>query len=422
MSDILNANGELNRDKLLEYLDTGNKKTDGEGYLGSEVLNFDMGIDQATSTGVFMIDLFLGGGFYPTRVYEISGQNGAGKSTLMYKAFAALQNKKIENGKPLLNQVILIEFESAADKVRARVIGANPDEWIIYPDTPHLEAGFRQLMRQLQKIEELLKQKINIDNVLIFMDTIGAAPTEAEYNYYMGWVDNQYGNGMQDKPRVINGFLRSITRFITKSSRVTLVLGNQIYQGGDNLIPYETPGGEGMKHFCSVRLGLIPTRIEFKQNGTQQIPFGKWVKLVLLKTKQSPPHRTLEAFLDFDHGFDNERTTAQYVISSIPNNKDFFTGRLNYATNGFCSFTVDGQAYSARGMEQVVSILKENPKVNKYFEFMALVTYLGTLDKESSMYIRYKDRLKSAWLEFDQSNIPDDLRDKTEILEVVTTT
>lgn len=735
---MINASGELNREEFLKFIDSGAGKDPG-GYLGSETMNLDMRLEEAVSTGVFILDLFLGGGFFPTRIYEISGQNQSGKSTLMYGSFAKFQKEVREDGSKKLNQVILVEFESAVDKVRAKLIGANPDEWIIYPDTPHLEAGFRQLLRQLQKIQELKKQKVNIDKVIIFMDTIAAAPTEAEYNYYMGWNDNLYAcfigktkipllngkvlrldqmtkdheyysyscsptgkiiptkyvsrgitkyvneliavqldsgaiefctpehlwmlrdgtykeaqylkpndslmplyrryenngyeeywdnekldwktthtevnnkynrkqklkeafrnksqsdkflvthhkdfnklnnhpnnlkwmgekrhwryhssiisdrnkinwrdeefrnylrkiiskntkenwkngcfsdnpkpdadqiakskvldraikviwyglpkneesyfsflkrvrdystnsvikhfgsfenlyfeaeiaikkdqeriknlfnhkvlrtrrvrlkneipvydltsldinpnfalssgvfvhnSGMQEKPRLINGFLRVVTRYIQQTTSVVLVLGNQIYQGGDNLIPYETPGGEGMKHFASVRLGLVPQRLEFEN----EVAYGKWVKLIMLKTRQSPPNRKMEIFLNFERGFDDEMSTAQYVIVGLKTNK-YVATKVSYANNGYCSFLITKEkAFSARGVGGVVKILKENPETKRFWEFLASVIFFDTVDPESSTNQRYRGRLREMWTEFDPEGMPDYLK------------
>jgi recombination protein RecA len=99
------------------------KKKHGEG-------TFTRGTDipdvTRTATGIFEVDLALGGGFPNGRYSILYGPEGSGKTNLMYCAMATAQRRP-----PPCNKAVLVDLEDTFDPKWAQQFGVDTDNLIV---------------------------------------------------------------------------------------------------------------------------------------------------------------------------------------------------------------------------------------------------------------------------------------------------
>lgn len=247
-------------------------------------------------SGITPLDIALGGGLPLGRMSELySREESEGKSTLCIHFAVQCQ---MAGG-----VVVWLESEAALDKARAVRMGLDLEKVVIY-GPPTVEDGFafiRNMIRNIKSDEDLESVP-----VLVVWDTIAAAPTKAEKE-----EDNEYGEGIARKPRIISNALHDLTLEFFKC-KVHLIMVNQTYTTFSRFGPgYSTPGGKAIKFHASIRLELYKSGVVEDDNGQ---PVGIQTTFFVKKNKLALPHRKGTLILYGERGYSNIMSMAQNFI------------------------------------------------------------------------------------------------------------
>ena len=283
---------------------------------------------QVISTGSLGLDLALGVGGLPRgRVVEIFGPESSGKTTLCLQAVAEAQK--------LGGTCAFIDAENALDPAYARKLGVNVDELLIsQPDTG--EQGL--------EICDMLVRSGGVDVIVI--DSVAALVPRAEIEGEMG--DSHVGL----QARLMSQALRKLTGNIKRTNTLVIFI-NQIRMKIGVMFgsPETTTGGNALKFYASVRLGI--RRISGIKKGEEII--GNETRVKVVKNKVCPPFRQATFDILYGEGISREGEIIELgVIHKVLDKSGAW-----YAYNG----TKIGQ-----GKDNVREYLKDNPAIAKEIE------------------------------------------------------
>ena len=233
---------------------------------------------QRVGTGVWSLDVALGGGLPLGRMVECFGPVSSGKSTLAMHAVAEAQR----NG----GICAYIDAEHAMDPVYAKAIGVNIDDLLIsQPD--HAE--------QALEIVELLVRSHAVQ--VIVVDSVAALTPRAEMEGAFGDVHV----GLQ--PRLMSQALRKLVSYVYDNN-VLLIWINQLRESiGKSYGPTEyRPGGKAIPYYSSVIMDV--RRIQTIKQGENAIANRTRIKVI--KNKVGIPHKQCEFDLEYGKGIPRE--------------------------------------------------------------------------------------------------------------------
>jgi recombination protein RecA len=247
-------------------------------------------------SGITPLDFALGGGLPLGRMTELySRDEGDGKSSLAIHFAVSTQKAG--------GVVIWLESEAALDKPRAARMGLQLANVIIY-GPPTIEDGFayiRNIIRNVREDDDLK----NVP-VLIVWDTLAAAPTKVAKE-----DDNEYGQGIARKPRILSEALHDLTIEFFKY-KVQMLFLNQTYttftRFGSHFV---TPGGKALKFHASIRLELFKSGLV---EDSKDQPIGIEVSFLIKKNKLALPNRKGFLILLGETGYDNILSMAKNFL------------------------------------------------------------------------------------------------------------
>jgi recombination protein RecA len=223
------------------------------------------------SSGSLALDFAVGGGLPSDRVIEVAGPEGCGKSSL-----GLLSMKNFLDNEPTRGALILdTEHKLTASWVE-QLIGAERMERVllVWPD-------------DAEQATDIYTQAVSSGEVsFVLYDSIGGSP----------------GKNVTEKSAEIaiyGGNAQAITRFAKLASTHSqkyncLTFGvNQTRQDMSGYNRHSTPGGNGWKHACVLRIQLKKGKgvIEDKVNG-EAMPVGHQVVAKVIKNSLAPAGRT----------------------------------------------------------------------------------------------------------------------------------
>ena len=225
------------------------------------------------STGLPDFDWTMGGGLPEGRILELYGANSAGKTSLAYHLMARYP------------QVLFVDAEGTFDADLATAYGNSGNE--VFVRRPQWgEQAF-----------ELLMQFAEIGIPLIVVDSVPALIPRKEFEE----ADMEKAAQIGAVARIMSRKLPKLV-YLCEKSGTTVVFINQVRSKIGVLFgdPYDTPGGNALKHFCSLRLQLARKQwLDHPKLGR----FGQISKLRVVKSKVCTPMREAELMLIFGRGF-----------------------------------------------------------------------------------------------------------------------
>lgn len=271
-------------------------------------------VDHWSSSRSIVVDKVLAGGrAFPCslipfgRQIEVSGQPNSGKTTLCAQIAAEVQDKA--------GLVIVTDTEERLDHPYWQRLGVDTSR-ILSLKAESLEQVFDKQVKAI----ELMQKKAPDKPLLMLWDSVGGTSLdsiidyEAEGSNAKLTVMEAAKKMMANKARVIGTGMELINTRISRS-RVCYMYTNHLYAKigttwGD---PFETPGGNKLKYFATVRLRLQTVgeiSEEDAVTGTKRI-IGQRVLVKALKNSMAPMRIGMEAAIVGDRGFCNEWTVRE---------------------------------------------------------------------------------------------------------------
>lgn len=286
-------------------------------------------------TGILILDWVCGGAGIPKgRWVEIFGQESSGKS-LIATLICANAQKRGET-------VAWIDMERTADNNWFRRLGVDTESMLMFKPTS-AEGAFKS-------IEALLDTgKV----AYIVVDSVAAMASDSELEEEIGKPN------MAVMARMLSNNLRRLTGKLDKT-KTTVILINQL-RSTMAVTKYAkqttTTGGNAIPFYASLRLGVH----KLTEAGSYLLDknddrCAHSIRIKAVKNKVGTPERVGQFMLIYDGGPDN-----RLALITLAKQK-------GYITQAGAMFNLDynGQSISARGVEQMLRKISENPEIQQF--------------------------------------------------------
>lgn len=343
------------------------------------------------------------GGIPRDAITEFFGAPGGGKSTTAvdicktaYKLFQeeyqdqllAFQ-EKINNG----NKSLMSEYEDVKERGPKKVLYIDLEHSFdaVWADTLGIREGEIDIMQPpdvfAEDILQTVKEIIETGEVgLIVLDSIPSLVTQSE-------LDKKFGERtVASLSGLLTIFCRKIVQLLTRYG-TTLIVINQIRDNMDSPYVVNTPGGNALKFYCSLRIQFkIGAPVDFLGNelpASTENPAGYKVTAKIVKQKSAPNDRRAGSYYLMAHsGIRVDMDFALLAVNKyniISKAGAWFSIKDPYTKEQLLDET--GKPVKVNGMTKVFEYLQNNPEY-----FNRLVKYITTdieggsndLDEEGS--------------------------------------
>jgi len=262
-------------------------------------------------TGVRAIDELIGIGGWPRgSACEVFGKESSGKSTLAIQTCAAVQRAG--------GVAAYLDFEQSTtpDYLQSLGVDTNGDRFL-YAQPECVEDAF--------EIINALLETAAAD--VIVWDSVAVSACRKELE------DDYDGIGISPKPKVLAARMRKLAQKLGPNglfpdqsvAPVILFLNhaqvalNTIARWGQEIL--RTPGGDFLKYLAKVRLmtairGTVKGRVKNPlTNKNEDMAIARRLRVLLVKSKVSPPLRVAEVLIRFGLGISNTDTLIEVAIA-----------------------------------------------------------------------------------------------------------
>lgn len=311
------------------------------------------------------------GGFPRGKVVEFFGTEGSGKTSTALDVVASAQElfkieyeaqlkelegdttkkgqekyKELKERGPL--KCVYFDLEHTLDYEWAYVLGVNLNDnfWLVDPEAQSAE-----------EILDLLVEFVKSGEVgLIVLDSIPYLEPEAQLDESL--EKKEYG-GIS---KILTSFFRKVTPHLNSTTASLLVI-NQMRDSMNPYKLYETPGGRGLKHACSLRIQfnkgeLLDKNLEPTKRSSE-VAYGNVVNCKIEKTKICKPDRLIGNYtLTYYNGIDWVKDLVEMLVSLgiIIQSGSWFT-MVDPNTGE------ELPEYKTQGKTNVVKLLKDNDEL-----------------------------------------------------------
>ena len=247
-------------------------KLHGENFIttGSAV-----GEVKSLTSGSLLLDGALGVGGYPIgRCIELFGKPSAGKTLL---CLTAMKEVQLSGG-----TAVYLDLEHGYDKNFAHMLGVNVENLVI-SQPEYLEQGLQILLRLIE-----------VSDLIVF-DSVAGCPTKKELEEPLTKDDM----GIRAKKMT-----RAMTQIAAKASNhnCTIMFINQFRESLSMYEGPKSPGGNALKHHCSIRL-KVQEGAKMEKDGEYS---GYHIKIKVIKNKVAPPNKEVNIPVLVDKGISRE--------------------------------------------------------------------------------------------------------------------
>ena len=329
------------------------------------------------------------GGIPRDAITEFFGAPGGGKSTTAvdicktaYKLFQeeyqdqllAFQ-EKINNG----NKSLMSEYEDVKERGPKKVLYIDLEHSFdaVWADTLGIREGEIDIMQPpdvfAEDILQTVKEIIETGEVgLIVLDSIPSLVTQSE-------LDKKFGERtVASLSGLLTIFCRKIVQLLTRYG-TTLIVINQIRDNMDSPYVVNTPGGNALKFYCSLRIQFkIGAPVDFLGNElpvSTENPAGYKVTAKIVKQKSAPNDRRAGSYYLMAHS--GIRVDMDFCMLAVNKygiiNKAgaWFSIKDPYTKEQLVDET--GKPVKVNGMTKVFEYVQNNPEY-----FNRLVKYITT--------------------------------------------
>ena len=343
------------------------------------------------------------GGIPRDAITEFFGAPGGGKSTTAvdicktaYKLFQeeyqdqllAFQ-EKINNG----NKSLMSEYEDVKERGPKKVLYIDLEHSFdaVWADTLGIREGEIDIMQPpdvfAEDILQTVKEIIETGEVgLIVLDSIPSLVTQSE-------LDKKFGERtVASLSGLLTIFCRKIVQLLTRYG-TTLIVINQIRDNMDSPYVVNTPGGNALKFYCSLRIQFkIGAPVDFLGNelpASTENPAGYKVTAKIVKQKSAPNDRRAGSYYLMAHsGIRVDMDFCMLAVNKyniVRKSGAWYTLYDPYTKEQLVDET--GKPVKVNGMTKVFEYVQNNPEY-----FNRLVKYITTdieggsndLDEEGS--------------------------------------
>lgn len=279
-------------------------------------------------TGIFSLDIALGGGLPKGRIVEIFGPESSGKTTLALHAIAAVQAAG--------GTAAFIDVEHALDPVYAEAIGIDPNQLLVAQ--PNSGETALEITDQLARSGAIS---------IVVVDSVAALVPRAEIESEIGDIH------LGSQARLMSQALRKITGRPSKSN-CTIIFLNQLRQKLDVACGHTetTTGGVALKFYASVRLDI--RRVQVLKKGIDSA--GICVRVQTVKNKIAPPFRSVELDILSGNGISKLSSLFDAALS------------LGVIERWGACYVYQGQTI-ARYRESAIEYLEQQPRLAVEIEY-----------------------------------------------------
>lgn len=313
---------------------------------------------------VLAINHQLGGGLPYGKNMELFGEESSGKSLLALN-FAKVVQK-------LGGIVAWVDAEFSFTLPWAIQNGLNPERIMLFQETS-IEKISDWALDTIAYYRSTLTRN---EPILLVIDSLAAL--ECEENINTPHLDRKAEMG--NRAKAIGVFLRDRNPFFSNTGTSCIFINQLRSKIGVSKFedPDTTPGGQAMKFYADIRLGLYGGKqITAKINGFEE-KVGRYVSVRVKKNKVAPPRATLKAMEVY---FNADYTKYSIGFNKYSNLVEVLT-KMGIITKKSAGRYFLGEELLARGEDALNRSLEKDPDFRKK---LLSACSINTLSKTKSM-------------------------------------